>query len=611
MEINKDCNLQQDSSSCEKTTGETAQSSSQRIVAQAELIKKLEQERDWLYLLLDNSHDSIYFKDLQSRFLRVSRGHNAMKFVKSPEEAIGKSDFDYFPVEHAQKAFEDEQRIIATGEPILGLIEQENAPGKPPKWVFTSKMPIFDKNGVITGTFGISRDITQVKLYEDELQKAKNELEDRVRDRTSELQTANLTLERRIDQLNFLTTASYEMAQHIKISDLGVAILRAFTSRLKVSTAAIFQCVDSKFTLVNALGTLENALFLGEIEKAVSLLNLTNIVAPQVFSNWKMRLPGSAPWSEFPDFSSCIIIPLLADNRKVGLVLLFSLSDLDHLFAEERNVILTLAAQAAVCMSNAMYYLELDKKAHLEGELQAARSIQQRFTPHHKPDIPHVNLKGLYSPAYEVGGDYLDYFQNEAGYWVVFIADVCGKGIPAALIMTLLRSVFRIEARFQTSAKQLLCAVNDSMQSNLDDRSFVTAICLVINPDGTEMTYARAGHPKLLRVKHESHCVEILESDGIALGILPDREVFEQMVTELTIPLKKGERYLVYTDGLTEAFNHQKVSYGLRRLQDLLEKMDNRNNPETILDLILEDVKTFTANAPAHDDLTVIAMEVI
>ena len=89
----------------------------------AAAIEGLEQEREMLHTLLDYSKDAIYFKDIKSRYLRISRAHPALQYIDSPEKAIGKTDFDYFPVEHAQEAFEDEMRIIATGEPILGIVE--------------------------------------------------------------------------------------------------------------------------------------------------------------------------------------------------------------------------------------------------------------------------------------------------------------------------------------------------------------------------------------------------------------------------------------------------------------------------------------------------------
>ena len=189
------------------------------------------------------------------------------------------------------------------------------------------------------------------------------------------------------------------------------------------------------------------------------------------------------------------------------------------------------------------------------------------------------------------------------------IADVCGKGIPAALLMTILRSAFRVEARGETSAQRLLCSVNDSMRINLDDRSFVTAICLIINSEGTSMSYARAGHPKLIRIRAGGAGVDTIDTNGIALGFISDRAAFSGFVEEITIPLMTGDRYLIYTDGLTEAVNNERDAYGNKRLLDLLSGAVG-DTPEAMLDAIMADVKLFTSGAPYHDDLTIIALQV-
>ncbi len=573
--------------------------------------EELAHERDMLHMLLDHSRDAIYFKDLESRYLRISRAHPAMQlhFIDSPDQAIGKTDYDYFPIEHAQEAFDDEMSIIATGEPVLGIVERETAPGVPEKWVFTSKHPMRDKEGNIIGTFGISRDITQIKKYEDELQKTKSELEERVRLRTQDLVTANTDLERRIAQLDFLTAASYEMAGCVGIYDLATVIINLFSSLLKPSAACLCIKKESKFICIGATGILSRNSNKTVAEQTIPLLATEDLARPTLISGWADLLPHSPPWSEMYHLRCCIAVPLIADNRHVGILQLFAGEETQRHFEEEEKVILTLAAHAAVSLSNAIYYKELGEKAQLQGELDAARSIQQRLTPSYKPMIPRISLKGLYSPAYEVGGDYLDYFKNDVGCWIVVIADVCGKGIPAALLMTLLRSAFRFEARNKTSAKHLLCSVNDSMRTNLDDRSFVTAVCLVINPDGTSMSYARAGHPRLIRIRAENNRVETFDSDGIALGILPEAEAFERIMTELTIPLNEGDRFFIYTDGLTDAYNLEKSPYSTKRLLSVLES-NTGSTPESLVNTIIQDIRAFTQGAPYHDDLTLVAMKV-
>jgi PAS domain S-box-containing protein len=132
----------------------------------------LRRERYLLGILLDNIPDYIYFKDAESRFLRTNRAHAHAFGLKSPEEAVGKSDFDFFTEEHARQAFEDEQRIMRTGLPIIGEVEKETWPDGRETWASTTKMPLRDLAGNIVGTFGVSRDVTAQKLAEEALRRS-------------------------------------------------------------------------------------------------------------------------------------------------------------------------------------------------------------------------------------------------------------------------------------------------------------------------------------------------------------------------------------------------------------------------------------------------------
>jgi len=582
-----------------------------RDISQAiKIEEELASERDMLHVLMDNSPDSIYFKDKENRFLRISKAQAEKFNISFPEEAIGKTDFDYFPIEHAKEAFDDEMNIIRTGKPIVGKIERETAPGEPEHWVFTTKMPIYDKKNSIVGTFGISRDITEMKMFEKALSKAKDEMEARVQERTEDLQKANRSLEARIEQLDFLTSVSYDMAQCINIDELAPVILRSFVSRFPEAVSSCCLRDTKGFSCFAATGLLNCDIGKMASEKALNVFHHMPLYRPFIVENWPSDdYINQFSWPQITHLPFYCAIPLLADNQLIAIIQIFACSKGQAVYKEEDKVVATLATQAAVSLSNSLHYQELGEKARLQGELDAARSIQQHLTPNQKPSIPCVNLKGVYYPAFEVGGDYLDYFKTETGNWVIVIADVCGKGVPAALLMTMLRSSFRVEARNEISAKRLLCTVNDSMRVNLDDRSFVTAICLIVNSDGSSMSYARAGHPKLIRINAESNTVETIESNGIALGFISDFDVFSSFIEELNIPLKEGDRYLIYTDGLTEAVDNDKNAYKTKRLLDLLAT-DIGGTPEAILDGIMNDVKLFANGAPYHDDLTIIAMQV-
>lgn len=155
-------------------------------------------EEDLLEAFLEHIPDGVYFKDRQSRFVRVSRSLANRFGLSDPAEAIHKSDFDMFDDEHAKQAFADEQEIIRTGQPIVEKEEKETWPDGHQSWVLTTKLPLLDQQGKIIGTMGISRDITDRKRVELELQEHRVRLEELVAVRTAELMRANALLEQDI-----------------------------------------------------------------------------------------------------------------------------------------------------------------------------------------------------------------------------------------------------------------------------------------------------------------------------------------------------------------------------------------------------------------------------
>jgi PAS domain S-box-containing protein len=148
----------------------------QDITEQKKAEEALSHERSLLRALMDNVPDNVYFKDRDSRFIAVSRA-KARRHGLEPADLVGKTDFDFFTEEHARQAYEDEQRIMRTGEPLIGHEEKETWPDGRVTWVYTTKVPLRDATGNITGMVGISRDITARKRGEDELERSRSLLE--------------------------------------------------------------------------------------------------------------------------------------------------------------------------------------------------------------------------------------------------------------------------------------------------------------------------------------------------------------------------------------------------------------------------------------------------
>ena len=158
----------------------------------------LKNERYLFRTLMNNIPDAIYYKDKESNFIKINAVMAAKFYLQNPAEAIGKSDFDFFTEEHARPAFEDEQEIIKTGKPKIGIIEKETWANGNTSWVSTTKLLLKDENDDIIGTFGVSRDITELKNMEIEMQEAREKVEKR----NKEIEEINSVLERSIERAN-------------------------------------------------------------------------------------------------------------------------------------------------------------------------------------------------------------------------------------------------------------------------------------------------------------------------------------------------------------------------------------------------------------------------
>ena len=166
----------------------------------ARLVEELAHERDLLRTLMDNLPDYIYFKDHQSRFVRTNRAHAKAFGLSDPALVVGKTDFDFFTAEHAQPAYDDEQEVIRTGNPMMAKEEKETWPDGRVTWVSTTKMPFRDLNGAIVGTFGVSRDITERKRAEEALRTSEERYRELFENASDLVYTADLDL--RLTSLN-------------------------------------------------------------------------------------------------------------------------------------------------------------------------------------------------------------------------------------------------------------------------------------------------------------------------------------------------------------------------------------------------------------------------
>ena len=300
-------------------------------------------------------------------------------------------------------------------------------------------------------------------------------------------------------------------------------------------------------------------------------------------------------------FQSLVIVPLKVHKKNNGY--LFAAKRQKYYFDEdEKRALGAFADYAAVALENAKLIKESITKERLESELDAARDIQSRILPDETPKYDTLDVVSLFVPAFEVGGDYFDFFKlgdNKLGF---VIADVSGKGISASYIMAEVKGIFESLSRVIEEPKELLVKANDILKNSLDKKTFVTALYGVINVKNGKVNFARAGHMPLLVCS--DGIVKSLIPRGIGLGLDSD-EIFNANIDKMEFELNNNDILILYTDGVTESQNANDEDFGEDRFKKLIaENCGNELNE--LSKKIFKKVSLFSMDKEQHDDITLV-----
>ncbi|HQN90363.1 MAG TPA: SpoIIE family protein phosphatase, partial [Methanoregulaceae archaeon] len=244
------------------------------------------------------------------------------------------------------------------------------------------------------------------------------------------------------------------------------------------------------------------------------------------------------------------------------------------------------------------------EKERIEKELEIAKVIQQSFLPETAPRLPGMELEGFNLPAAEVGGDFYDFIALDDEQWGLVIADVSGKGVPAALFMALSRTLVRASTSHYHDPAESIREANLNIFLDSKTSMFVTLFYAVLDASRKVLTYVNAGHNPPMLFSSGTSGVTLLEAQGIALGVIDTIDL-----ESVTVPLHPGDVVVLYTDGVTEATNDRDEEYGVTRLSDIV--MASRDLPaREIITTIVEDVIRFTGARPQFDDITLMILKV-
>ena len=303
---------------------------------------------------------------------------------------------------------------------------------------------------------------------------------------------------------------------------------------------------------------------------------------------------------------SAICAPLICKDELLGVLYLDRRRSEDEYGENDLKLVAGIANQAALAIANSqMHRLLLERHAQ-ERELEIARSIQQNLLPKSIPNPPGFEISGLSHPARMVGGDYYDVIPLPDGRYVLAIADVSGKGVPAALLIAALRAAVQIEVRGIGSADELVAVVDRLNQMIFRDTSgdiFVTMVLALLDPIESTLTYCNAGHVHPL-LCHANGAVESLDTGGCFLGIMPGL-AYEQGTVELT----PGALLTMYSDGVTDTMNEAQELFGIQRLIDALITR-GEESAEAICRRLDALAGAFRKNAEPFDDFTLLVVKV-
>ena len=243
-----------------------------------------------------------------------------------------------------------------------------------------------------------------------------------------------------------------------------------------------------------------------------------------------------------------------------------------------------------------------DKLVALENELSVGRSMQQAILPTAFPETGSYQVFANMEPARDVGGDFFDVLKLPDNRVGLAIADVSGKGVPAALFMMSSRTLLKGAAIGRTSPSEVLAEVNELLCENNETSMFVTLFFAIYEPASGVLTFANAGHnPPLIIHADGSHTL-FGTSSGVALGVISGIEYEQQQIR-----LEPGDMAICYTDGVTEAENEKQDQFGLDSLTALLVESPPKSAREAN-DAVFRAVETFSGQAPQFDDITCLTL---
>ncbi len=372
-------------------------------------------------------------------------------------------------------------------------------------------------------------------------------------------------------------------------ADSGFVMLAAGEDRQSIVKASLARGGDATGSVRMSNTILRTAMESGEAILSADALEDSRFDASESLAGLGIR--------------SMICVPLMnKDGKALGAIQLQTQSLRQQFTQSDLDVLVSVGSQAILAIENARLHEDLLRRSDIERELRFATQVQLGFLPDRRPDPPGYEFFDYYEPAERVGGDYFDYIELNDGRIVIGLADVAGKGIPAALLMARLYSSVRLHLFSQPTPAKALSALNTEIHAQGMGHRFVTFVLLTLDPVRHELSIANAGHlPPIIRAGDgKTYSLGRTES-GMPLGIKAEQEY-----RELKLALDPGTSVVVYTDGITEAMNAANELFGRVRLEQFVSSVSGSS--EDLTKAIVTEVDRFCGTRPQRDDMCLVCL---
>ena len=351
------------------------------------------------------------------------------------------------------------------------------------------------------------------------------------------------------------------------------------------------------------------------------LMNLSTplVIEPQEIETWSQALNSVLPSTReerasehevLRTVNSRMLVQIRQKNELVGILSFGPRRGEFQYSVADRELLMSVAAQLALVIDNARLTERIVAQERMRRELALAAEVQQRLLPSRAPEGAAMEIAGFCEPARGVGGDYYDFINFDNNQLGLAIADVAGKGMPAALLMSTVQATLRsLTARNGSPASYDLSSIvsklNRLLFNTTNGEHYVTFFYATFDQTTQRLTYVNAGHNPPLYLQADSNLqFRELTSGGLVAGAF-EHAAYEQE----TVQMKRNDLLFLYTDGLTEALNVEGEEFGTNRIMETLKSIASLS-ADQIRDVVVRRVKDWCAGMSLHDDLTFVVMKV-